>query len=259
MECVPSHDLGSFPHWRKPDDHFLGTRKDTERILRDAARALTHIHAQGIQHKDIRPANILYSAERGAAVCDFGLAEPVGSDQLRYTGAPWYISPELIRGDPRDAPADMWALGVVALYLLGLTILPEMDDRTRMWMTSDLVSRDAEHRSRATISQNHWMGIVAALREELSPSDPLHVLVRGMLETEPQRRLSAEEVAAAAEKIVLSLDLGLDYTARPLSPESSSSGNSSDRTDPLSPWVYEQVLSQQMRSPPEDEPGRPNA
>lgn len=94
---------------------------ETRRIVAEVADALAYVHAQGIVHRDVKPANILIEEGTGRALLtDFGIARGAGSTSLTVTGmvvgTPLYLAPEQATGgaDKVDGRADLYALGVVA-------------------------------------------------------------------------------------------------------------------------------------------------
>lgn len=117
MAYVPGESLGA--RLRDRGGLPLG---EVCRILRDAAWALGHAHAQGVVHRDVKPDNILLeSGGRRALLADFGIAAPAqgeagGEDAVFGTVA--YLSPEQARGDAVDGRSDLYALGVVGYCAL---------------------------------------------------------------------------------------------------------------------------------------------
>jgi serine/threonine-protein kinase len=90
--------------------------KEVLRIGMQAARGLAAAHAQGLVHRDVKPANILL--ENGVErvwLTDFGLARAVDDASLTQsgvvTGTPQYMSPEQAKGDPVDLRTDLFSLG----------------------------------------------------------------------------------------------------------------------------------------------------
>ena len=81
------------------------------------SEALDEAHRAGIVHRDIKPANIMVSADRRIMVTDFGIAKAQKDADLTHTGTllgtAKYLAPEQVAGEPVDARADIYALGIV--------------------------------------------------------------------------------------------------------------------------------------------------
>ncbi len=97
--------------------------RDVTRILREVAWALAYAHAQGVVHRDVKPANILLEHATGRAmVTDFGIARVVdahGETAVgELLGTPEYMSPEQASGEAVDGRSDLYSLGVVGFFAL---------------------------------------------------------------------------------------------------------------------------------------------
>ena len=93
------------------------------RWLGDAAGAIDHAHAEGIVHRDVKPANLIFDSRGELHVVDFGIARVLDATAgLTATGAilgtAGYLSPEQARGQEATSASDVYALGVVAYELL---------------------------------------------------------------------------------------------------------------------------------------------
>ena len=89
------------------------------------ALALHHVHERGVLHRDLKTQNVFVSAAAAhVKLGDFGIAKHLGSahDEAALAatcvGTPYYMSPELFRGEAYGTKADVWALGCVLYELL---------------------------------------------------------------------------------------------------------------------------------------------
>ncbi|MEC4015724.1 serine/threonine-protein kinase [Streptomyces sp. H27-D2] len=95
-------------------------------LLDQLLSGLAAVHAEGVVHRDIKPANILLEATGTGRphlrLSDFGISMRKGEPRLTETnyvvGTPGYFAPEQLMGAEPDFPADLFAVGLVALYLL---------------------------------------------------------------------------------------------------------------------------------------------
>ncbi len=86
------------------------------------ADALSHAHAGGIVHRDVKPSNILLCRDGRIMVTDFGIAKAGEDTDLTVTGTllgtAKYLSPEQVRGDVSDPRSDVYSLGIVLFEIL---------------------------------------------------------------------------------------------------------------------------------------------
>jgi serine/threonine protein kinase len=130
------HIVPLYDFWREPDGAYLVMRylrggslreavgKDPltpERVVRlvdEVAGALGVAHRQGVVHRDVKPANILFDEDGNSYLSDFGVARDLALAELAALGGgpsplTYYLSPEEIQGKPATPRTDIYSLGLV--------------------------------------------------------------------------------------------------------------------------------------------------
>ena len=147
------------------------------RIGADLAGALAYAHAAGIMHGDLDPFRVLLAGDR-PVIADFGLTrlldvyyQETGADTL--VGALICQPPERLQGQPAQAPADLWGLGLILYFAL---------------------------EGRRPFEREEPVGtILAILREPLSSplsAGPLAPIIEGLMAKAPEQRPDAPTAAA---------------------------------------------------------------
>ncbi|ORC86709.1 putative protein kinase [Trypanosoma theileri] len=87
-------------------------------FLADVVLGLEYLHAAGIAHRDIKPCNMLLTADHHIKLADFGSACYLNDDAGNtFAGTAAYMSPEMVESGKASATSDLWALGCVLFQL----------------------------------------------------------------------------------------------------------------------------------------------
>ncbi|MCW2865450.1 MAG: hypothetical protein JWP48_7158 [Actinoallomurus sp.] len=146
-----------------------------------ALEALREAHAAGIVHRDLKPANILIS-DRRIVITDFGVAQRVGEradEPGDVTGTPAFMAPEQAENAAASPAADLWALGATLFNATEGRPPYEGPDYVTVLLT--LLTQDPPAPVRA---------------------GPLAPVITELLRRDPERRPSAEQVAAQLAEVL---------------------------------------------------------
>ncbi|OTA05955.1 hypothetical protein A9Z42_0066720 [Trichoderma parareesei] len=184
LECLPSSlQKGFQSSSMKPSE--------AKRILCNVSSALAYLSRREIVHHDIKPANITYSAKRGAVLIDFGMAASV-TDSRTMGGTPHFVPPEYVdaRIGSRGPPGDVWALGVTMLCVLrklAASVFKRDIDMGQL--------RHEWSRSRAAFED--LLQDIASAREQLNLEDVVEKTIFQMLDPDHEKRVSAADIELA--------------------------------------------------------------
>ncbi|MGV9989619.1 protein kinase domain-containing protein [Streptomyces sp. NPDC003374] len=167
-------------------------------LLDQLLSGLAAVHAEEVVHRDIKPANVLLEATGTARprlrLSDFGIAMRLGEPRLTDTnlvvGTPGWLAPEQLMGAEPDFPADLFAVGLVALYLLqgakpdakalveyfaehGTPSAPQGVPEPLWQVVATLLQPDPEARFRTATGARKALASAAELLDEPGPDDEL--------------------------------------------------------------------------------------
>ncbi|WP_043656482.1 serine/threonine-protein kinase [Nocardia thailandica] len=196
------------------------------RIIAEAAEGLDEIHRVGLQHRDVKPANLLLAEEPGqpdrVLVTDFGIARPAeaaADGDGGFTATLAYAAPEVVNGDRVDHRADVYSLGCTLYQLLTGTVpFPRSSPAAVMYAH---LHEDAAPPSRANDAVPAAVDAVVARALAKDPADryqscgelagALAAAVAGPAAPAPRRsrRIAAWSAAAAVVLVAVALTLVL--------------------------------------------------
>ncbi len=80
-------------------------------VARGVCAALRHLHAIGVVHGDVKPANVLVGEQGEPLLVDLGIATLQGEDRKGFRGTLGFVAPELLRGESPQPASDLYGLG----------------------------------------------------------------------------------------------------------------------------------------------------
>lgn len=114
-----------FVKGRELRDYFEANERfglpEVHRIMAEILSALAHAHANGVVHRDMKPANLIVLDDGTIKVADFGIARIEKSELTQagtVMGTPSYMSPEQFMGQTVDGRSDIFSCGVILYQFL---------------------------------------------------------------------------------------------------------------------------------------------
>ncbi|GIF38327.1 serine/threonine protein kinase [Actinoplanes xinjiangensis] len=189
MEYVPSRSLREEIAEQGPLDPYRVARIGVELL-----GALRTAHRLGVEHRDVKPANVLLADDGRVLLTDFGIAavddDGVISRSDILVGSPHFMAPERVKGAPSGPEADLWSLGAT-LY--------------------------AAIEGRSPYQRGSTMATLTAIATE-EPDPPVHAgvlrpLLDGLLRKDPATRMTAEDAESLARAVIDGLSTSADSSA----------------------------------------------
>jgi serine/threonine protein kinase len=168
----------------------------TINFVRDVLRGLHRLHSMGIVHRDVKPQNVLLSANGHCKISDFGASASIHELVRRHDrggsevqGTPIYLSPEAARGEA-EPKSDVWSVGIMFLQLMTGAI------------PYDITDLQAQQHGGGEVGGGGGIGAVVrgigegTLRPVISPSLPslARAFVAGCLAHAAEERLTAQQL-----------------------------------------------------------------
>ncbi|KAJ2782812.1 Calcium/calmodulin-dependent protein kinase type I [Coemansia interrupta] len=91
------------------------------KLIRQLVQGVLSLHHSGVVHRDLKPENCLLTDAGDLVIADFGMARVVDEREKPLTslcGTPGYMAPEMLLRVGHGKPVDMWAVGVIACFMM---------------------------------------------------------------------------------------------------------------------------------------------
>lgn len=112
MEYAPNGTLHDLICQARPNGL---THNEIMRYFCDMLMGLEYLHIRHVMHRDLKPANLLVDDNYRLKIADFGisLVHASKNSSVKSLGTPYYLPPEVLRGDKYDYKSDIWSMGCI--------------------------------------------------------------------------------------------------------------------------------------------------
>ncbi|KAA6368775.1 MAG: putative Serine/threonine-protein kinase Nek3, partial [Streblomastix strix] len=172
-------NLLNFYTKKRNNGEFI-TEEESWRILKEITSGVAYLHSNRILHRNIKPGNILLTADGTVKIADFTIAKQLGTGYdfaSTMCGSKIYMSPELTTNGKQSFPSDIYAIGLTIHEILTL-------------------QRPFDARTMFQLIQNSVEGKVAAEIDPSRYSKDLIDIVNSMRNVNPEQRPTAEQILA---------------------------------------------------------------
>jgi len=121
MDLAPGGELSNVIAHAKRNSKEGGVACDAptcQFYIAELIEALEYLHANNIVHKDLKPENVLLTAEGHIKLADFGAAVLGEEKESSFDGTALYVSPEVLNSAPATGACDLWALGCILYQMM---------------------------------------------------------------------------------------------------------------------------------------------
>ncbi|KAK8881683.1 hypothetical protein M9Y10_004443 [Tritrichomonas musculus] len=236
LEYADGYDLQKYL-----ETHKQLSEKQVLQVFTQIILGLDYIHSQNVLHRDIKTANVFLFRKGLVKLGDFGIAREVSEGELAKTliGTPYFMCPELLKGQRYGFPADIWAAGCVLFEIIA-----------------------GKHaftgKSREELFANIMSGKMPQMPTQYSK--PLINLLCSMLAQDPAKRPTCKEILSTdvivqgldslQEKLMKHFGKSSSHIERPVNnvPSSSSHSKSSSKSKSKSKHSHQSQLSTQQQT-----------
>uniref|UniRef100_A0A0A1X1X0 Serine/threonine-protein kinase AtPK2/AtPK19 n=1 Tax=Zeugodacus cucurbitae TaxID=28588 RepID=A0A0A1X1X0_ZEUCU len=196
--------------------------------LAEIALAIDFLHNAGVIYRDVKPENILLTANFHIKITDFGLSKwlRLGATTRTMCGTFQYMAPELLRGEPYGHAVDWWSLGILACQML-IHKSPDIRTFLEIALPAAYSKRDSiDHVTVATTSISKDVDITPTAKTVVNEQKPQTLdaqnflppeieelpyeakdVLKRLLEVEPKQRLRS---VLSLQKIALYKNFKID-------------------------------------------------